>query len=65
MIFYVVKGGWIMPIPRIRMIFCDRCGKLLKVEEFGDAMTPEEWQRFNAKHDKKLCIRCKIKKYVK
>mgnify|MGYP003439465783 FL=1 len=54
-----------MPIPHIRMIFCDCCGKLLKVEEFGDAMTPEEWQRFNSTPNKKLCIRCKIKKCLK
>lgn len=26
-----------MPIPHIRMVFYDCCGKLLKVEEFGDA----------------------------
>ena len=54
-----------MPIPHIRIIYCERCGKLLKVEKFGDAMTPEEWHRFNATPDKKLCIRCKIKKHLK
>ena len=49
-----------MPIPHIRMIFCDRCGKLLKVEEFGDAMTPEEWEMFNNTKEKKVCWKCRL-----
>ena len=48
-----------MPIPHIRMIRCARCGKLLKVEEFGDAITPGEWQRFN-NTKKKVCWKCKL-----
>ena len=44
-----------MPIPHIRMIFCDCCGKLLKVENFGDAMTPGEWLRFNKPSKNKIC----------
>lgn len=43
-----------MPIPHIRMIYCERCGKLLKVEGFGDAMTLEEWKKFNNTKEKKV-----------
>lgn len=49
-----------MPIPHIRMIFCNHCGKLLKVEEFGDVMTPEEWLRFNKSNKKKVCWKCRL-----
>jgi len=42
MVFYIAKEGVTIPIHQIRMIFCKRWGKLLKVEEFGDAITLEE-----------------------
>lgn len=50
-----------MPLPHIEMIFCDCCGKLIKVVQHGDAITPEEWTKFNQERNKKkTCWKYKI-----
>ena len=49
-----------MPLPHIKMIFCECCGKLMKIEQYGDAMTPEEWLRFNNTKEKKACWKCRL-----
>lgn len=49
-----------MPIPQIKMIFCECCGKLLKVEKFGDVMTPEDMLRLQKLNKKKVCWKCRL-----
>ena len=44
----------------IKPVFCNRCGKLMKVEKYGDAMTPEEWMRFNKASVKRICWKCRL-----
>lgn len=48
-----------MPITHYKKIYCNGCGKLLKVEEFGDAMTLEELIHYTS-NKKKLCWKCKL-----
>ncbi|WP_159083105.1 MULTISPECIES: hypothetical protein [unclassified Lysinibacillus] len=50
-----------MPLPQIRLVFCDACGKLIKSEKFGDALTPMEWKRMQNMQKKHLCGKCKVK----
>lgn len=51
-----------MPIPQSQMIFCSNCGKFIKTEIYGDALTPEELLKKMLPKDKCLCRQCKVKK---
>lgn len=51
-----------MPIPQSQMIFCANCGKLIKIEVYGDVLTPEELLKKMLPKDKCLCRLCKMKK---
>ncbi|MEK4230209.1 hypothetical protein [Solibacillus sp. FSL H8-0538] len=53
-----------MPISQIRLVLCDACGKLIKMEKFGDALTPVDWERMQNTQKKHLCGKCKVKKQV-
>lgn len=34
-----------MAVPRFQIDLCDSCRKLLKTEQFGDMLTPMEWEQ--------------------
>lgn len=51
-----------MPIPQSQMIFCSNCGKLIKIEVYGDVLTPEELLKKMLPKDRCLCRLCKMKK---
>lgn len=53
-----------MPVPNIQIIFCESCGKLIKMAKFGDVLTPLEWERLNQTLKKKHCGKCKVKEMV-
>lgn len=52
-----------MPVPNIRLIFCDDCGKLLKTEQFGDALTPMEWEQMQNTQRKHHCLNVEVRHF--
>ena len=52
-----------MPISRQHFVFCNSCRKVLKVEMFGDALTPIDLGRMKNLKKKRLCGKCKVKNF--
>lgn len=48
-----------MPIQQTRVIHCNLCGVVLKIETYGDLLDPLAFIRLFGPRKKQLCTRCK------
>lgn len=51
-----------MPVQSIKIVYCDCCGKLMKVGKFGDALTLKDVWKMEKLNKKHVCLKCKLLK---